>query len=70
MCNRSRRIAGVAISATPSFVNAVKPSLTVSSPVFLEVIFCPQFSFLLLTLTGEITFPAWAEIDMPTPELT
>ena len=38
--------------------------------IFCEVILCSQFSFLLFTQTGEITFPAWAEIDMPTPELT
>jgi hypothetical protein len=34
-----------------------------------EVILFPQLSFLLLALGGEITLPAWTEVNVPTPEL-
>jgi len=33
--------------------------------ILLEVILCSQFSFPLFTLAGEISLPAWAEINMP-----
>jgi len=35
-----------------------------------EVVLCSQFGFFLVALLGEIRFPAWAEVDVPTPELT
>ena len=34
-----------------------------------EVILFPQLSFLFLALGGEVAFPAWTEVNVPTPEL-
>ena len=34
-----------------------------------EVILFPQLRFLLLALGGEITLPAWTEVNVPAPEL-
>ena len=35
-----------------------------------EVILLPQLSFLFLALGGKVTFPAWAKVNVPAPELT
>ena len=34
-----------------------------------EVILFPQLSFLFLALGSEVAFPAWTEVNVPTPEL-
>ena len=36
--------------------------------VLVEVILSPQFSLGLLILTGEVSLPAGAEVDVPAPE--
>jgi hypothetical protein len=37
--------------------------------ILVKVILFPQLGFLLLALGGEITLPAWTEVNVPTPEL-
>ncbi len=36
--------------------------------VLLEIILCAEFSLLLFVPAGEISFPARAEVDVPSPE--
>jgi hypothetical protein len=38
--------------------------------ILLEMVLCPQLSFLLFALGGKVTLPAWAKVNMPTPKLT
>lgn len=40
------------------------------SLVFLEVVLFSKLRLFLVALRGEVPFPARAEVDVPTPELT
>jgi hypothetical protein len=46
------------------------PYMLPYSLVFLEVVLFSKFRRFLVALRGEVPFPARAEVDVPTPELT